>query len=374
MKKIFITGISLIGIVFILSGCSLTAKLPTVQIDNTANNTKDNVVPATDTIKTENLATTTKQDSSQSTLGVKLEFAKNTYQVGEQFVPGDFKITYSGKPLDILAIVEFSRTGYTKKFYSTTRVQAANQIFGTLGAFKIDSSGYDSTIKAFSDPGSYTYNIYVFDCQEIEKTMNKACKSIDLHTDTANAIKQVAYLAKDEQTITIVGEATTNKDTIPLKAEVKTDLNTNNNTAVLDCKNDLSCFINASRNCNPAKLTLTTGLDLGGIKASSITYQEIKGPQAGGCSFYIKYLDASISYSPEMKNELVKQGSTLAEVNAQEQEAQKQQKIVIGRNGTCLYKNNADLTQMLTNWQKGSYSSEDFDKGNCTGSYFDNTF
>jgi len=140
---------------------------------------------------------------NQTSLSVKLQFTKNTYQVGEEFIKGSYKISDNNDSLSLIHLVESSRKGYSGKYYSLSQSSGGGLTMGGLGAFQVDKDGYNAAVKSFAEAGTYYYKVYIFDCEEVEMAMGKKCTRIDLRTDTPDVIKKVDYLAMDEVEIIV---------------------------------------------------------------------------------------------------------------------------------------------------------------------------
>jgi len=143
----------------------------------------------------------------------------------------------------------------------------------------------------------------------------------------------------------------------------------------VDCKSDLDCFIEESKNCNSSKVINTITTDIFGVKQITTSFLEIKGMELDKCIFYIRTEKIDLTFPPEVAQEIVKQ---------QKEFYQKLE----GRDGNCKFKIN-DLTNMLIRWKAGNFSSGsvsckltpsgnkctteggDFGVAECDGTYFE---
>lgn len=126
-----------------------------------------------------------------------------------------------------------------------------------------------------------------------------------------------------------------------------------------DCGEDMDCFIEASKECKESKVVNTVTVDFGSAQQSTTSTYEIKGEEAGKCLFYLKTEKIDVELPP----------GTSPDVEKQQNDAYNQ---LEGREGTCKFQT-ADLTEMLTKWNQGEFSTGDFDKGDCDGTYFANS-
>ena len=144
---------------------------------------------------------------------------------------------------------------------------------------------------------------------------------------------------------------------------------------VLDCKQDLKCLIQASINCEPAKVVNTITIDIFGVKQTNTSFFEIKGSEIDKCTFYLRTEKIDLVFPANIPQEVVNQQKEIY-------------KKLEGREGTCKF-NTSDLTEVLTRWEKGNFSSGnisckltpsgnvceteggDFEVAECQGTYFE---
>lgn len=132
--------------------------------------------------------------------------------------------------------------------------------------------------------------------------------------------------------------------------------NVKKNEAV-DCKSDLDCFIEESKNCNPSKVINTITTDIFGVKQITTSFFEIKGMESDKCIFYIRTDKIDLTFPPETAQKIV---------NQQKEIYQKLE----GRDGNCKFKT-GDLTAILIRWKAGNLSSDDFKTAECSGKMFE---
>jgi hypothetical protein len=132
--------------------------------------------------------------------------------------------------------------------------------------------------------------------------------------------------------------------------------NVKKNEAV-DCKSDLDCFIEESKNCNLSKVINTITTDIFGVKQITTSFFEIKRMESDKCIFYIRTDKIDLTFPPETAQEIV---------NQQKEIYQKLE----GRDGNCKFKT-SDLTAMLIRWKAGDLSSDDFKIAECSGKMFE---
>lgn len=141
-------------------------------------------------------------------------------------------------------------------------------------------------------------------------------------------------------------------------------------TGPIDCGTDFDCFIEASRDCNPAKITHTLGpLNIFGMLQTTTSSLEIKGLEADKCVLYTRTEKIDLKFSEEAIQGLLASGLTHEEIQQKEQETNEQYDTFEGADGTCKFAPN-DLTAMLDRWKAGQFSSEDWAVAECEGVMF----
>jgi hypothetical protein len=119
----------------------------------------------------------------------------------------------------------------------------------------------------------------------------------------------------------------------------------------------LQCFSIAAKTCNPATVTVNGSLDIGGITTSLISYT-IKGMQGNKCTLGIKQHSVNHIFPSEVPEEDRKPVRDVL------------QKLV-GAEGTCLF-SKEELSNLFKNWSIGTFSTQDYENGQCSGAYFEN--
>ena len=143
---------------------------------------------------------------------------------------------------------------------------------------------------------------------------------------------------------------------------------------ILDCKQNLNCLIQASKDCRKAKAVFTATVNTFGVKQKTTSFLEIKGKKDNKCIFYLKTEKIALTFPPNVPRNIVNQQKAVY-------------KKLEGREGTCQFKT-SDLTAMLARWNKGIFKSGttsckltssgqvckttggDFGVAQCQGTYF----
>jgi hypothetical protein len=130
------------------------------------------------------------------------------------------------------------------------------------------------------------------------------------------------------------------------------------NLSTTDCKTDIVCFVNSISKNILTKVEYTVTVDIFGMmKQTSTNYMEIKKYDGDNLIFYIKNVENSAIYSSSTPQEVITSG-------------QEVYKALKGRDGTCNPKKE-DLLTLLSNWEIGSFSTNDWDGKKCEGLYFE---
>ena len=137
-------------------------------------------------------------------------------------------------------------------------------------------------------------------------------------------------------------------------------------------KPHLDCFIDAVRDCCPAKLVTETEINFFGVISYSKTYREIKGLQEERCVLYNRIDDWSYDYTEELRNQMLDSGMTEEEINQALEDSNEVVQDMIGKDSTCKYPIE-DLVNILEGEKEGSFSfsTEDIEKYECTGSMYE---
>jgi len=131
---------------------------------------------------------------------------------------------------------------------------------------------------------------------------------------------------------------------------------------------NFDCFIDASENCEPAKLLNTITIEIFGMLSTSTAYMELKGMESNKCIYYQRTENNSVEFTDELIQQMLDGGATQEEIDQQEQTANDSAQQTVGLEKTCKF-NQEDLTNMLNNWKEGSFSTEDWDVAECEGDY-----
>ncbi len=157
---------------------------------------------------------------------------------------------------------------------------------------------------------------------------------------------------------------------------------------VLDCEEDMDCFIEASEDCTPAKLSSTSTIELFGMVMVTSGFSEIKGEEEGKCVYYMRTENYEMHFSDEMVQQMLATGVTQEEIQQQEEETNEEYlEPFEGKDGICKFNKNSDLTNILIKAKEGTFSltascsttengfectsSNDWDVAECEGELFE---
>ena len=168
-----------------------------------------------------------------------------------------------------------------------------------------------------------------------------------------------------------------------------TQQNAQSSSVVTNCGANMNCLIDASKNCELAKLTDNTTVELFGMFITTTTFYEIKGAESNKCVLYLRTENQDVDFSSELVQQMLDGGATLEQIEQQKQEANKQAELVEGLDGTCKFNNNSDLTSLLSKLKSGTFSGSvscdltlsgsdctstgDWSVADCSGEMFEGT-
>lgn len=129
---------------------------------------------------------------------------------------------------------------------------------------------------------------------------------------------------------------------------------------IIDCGTNLDCFINASKECKPAKVIYIMNIPVLGISGTS--YLEIQGIETSKCILYLRTEKKETIFPagyPQDTAEMMKRLNEKLE----------------GKDGICKFEIN-DLVSVLEKWKEGSFSFSTETEGlegaeECRGEMFE---
>jgi len=142
-----------------------------------------------------------------------------------------------------------------------------------------------------------------------------------------------------------------------------------------NCVGNLSCLVESSKTCEPAKVSVSYTVDFFGVNYSYDDYYEIKGTENGKCSFYMKTNNVVVKYGEEAKQALLEQGMTEAQILEYENKGTADaQNNFKDKDADCLFSQNSALTNLLTEWKADDrYTTSISQIATCTGSLINST-
>ncbi|MFA6341054.1 MAG: hypothetical protein WCX27_02325 [Candidatus Paceibacterota bacterium] len=153
----------------------------------------------------------------------------------------------------------------------------------------------------------------------------------------------------------------------PTKENVSSSTtNVSTSTVKSDCGTDMNCFINAAKQCSTSTIEWSMTIDLFGVEDTSQLNMQIKGPTNDGkCMFYSHTNSRQVAMSAETMSKAKSEGVTDDQIQEQLKVMNDSVKDLTGMTTSCTFTNEY-LVQLLADWSKGNYSSEDLAPGNCT--------
>lgn len=133
---------------------------------------------------------------------------------------------------------------------------------------------------------------------------------------------------------------------------------------------NLDKLIDASKTCKGTNLKYVNTISLFGIEQTTVTYFEIKGLKEDKCELYIRSDEITIDLSDEFQRSYLSSGGTQAELDKLIIEANRKGDALEGKDGTCSF-DVSYLTNLLEEWNVGTFSNDYVEDGNCQGSMFE---
>ncbi len=156
----------------------------------------------------------------------------------------------------------------------------------------------------------------------------------------------------------------------------ESDKNVSINLGPVNCGSNMTCFINASKNCTPSFVKETRLVDVFGMfeQKTNIT-MTLGGLNSSNLCIYESRIDdiVSLDYTSEMKDmiksmiEENKDDLTEDEIKSAydiPEDSLSQAEDTIGMTTKCTF-TTTYLTELLVKWTKGSFGSKDLESGNC---------
>lgn len=115
------------------------------------------------------------------------------------------------------------------------------------------------------------------------------------------------------------------------------------------------CFIDASENCEKAKLLSSTAIEFFGIYITSTALFGLEGAEPNKCILSQKIESISVEFSDELVQQLLDDGYTQEEIDEEERKFSENSQDQVGLEFTCKF-DIEDLTGVLKRWKEGSFS------------------
>ncbi len=131
-----------------------------------------------------------------------------------------------------------------------------------------------------------------------------------------------------------------------------------------DCGRNLNCLSLAAKTCAPATATHEMALNMMGVEQRSTARLEILGRDGARCLFKTTPISASVKLGPQARQAAMKQGKNAAQIDQAEREANEKALANLGPARTCKIAP-AQLSQVITRWKNGSFSSSDLPAQDC---------
>ncbi|VVB82386.1 Uncharacterised protein [uncultured archaeon] len=144
--------------------------------------------------------------------------------------------------------------------------------------------------------------------------------------------------------------------------------------AFISCGTDMTCFINASTNCNPSNLTYSFYSGNSTWNQSNSYYYKIRGIEDSKCALYQEAISLSGNFTSFEWTSLTTAGNTTDQINQMVETENNYLSDLIGTSGICKFSgySYSDLTDYLNEVKLGNntISGSALTTYSCTGSLF----
>lgn len=136
--------------------------------------------------------------------------------------------------------------------------------------------------------------------------------------------------------------------------------NTATAPSIVNCENDMKCFIRAAQSCSPARTLMAVTLPFVTATIESTSSLEIRGPQGASCQLFTQVEELRTTFSSTGSEVSPEQQAMINEMNRQQ----------VGKNALCPAPI-SNIVSVLNRWNEGAYSTEDYPEMNCRGTLMD---
>lgn len=133
----------------------------------------------------------------------------------------------------------------------------------------------------------------------------------------------------------------------------------------MDCLTDQDCLIAATEVSQPTRVAWNMMANIYGVIVDSDTDMEITA-QAIRHKYQQKTVRIKTMLSDELKQALLEDGKTQAEIDQTEADAQTSAQEAVGTMMTCTFGDNKQMVGLLRQWQAGNFTEDDLNFAECT--------
>ena len=157
--------------------------------------------------------------------------------------------------------------------------------------------------------------------------------------------------------------------------EVENSYIIDSNLEFLDCEENFSCFVEASKNCVNSKVNYNVELNFFGTVFRYNYDYEIKKNASGICFLNFVINDIHLDLPAELINSIINE-TGLSEEEAIEELTMSNEAMVevieglIGTNASCSV-DSEYLYEILSRWEQDLISTSDWDEMDCSGTFFE---
>lgn len=144
--------------------------------------------------------------TKESNVSVTIDFPKTSFSVKE-WVKGKYTVKNTGPSFKAYIVESGKKEGYEKEYRArvVTEIGSGMGFSSSLGACEITETSSTCMLHYFISPGTYVYEIRVYDCSEIVKVFGECSTDVE----PKKVIAAISPLANVSKKVIVIGEPLT---------------------------------------------------------------------------------------------------------------------------------------------------------------------
>jgi len=125
-----------------------------------------------------------------------------------------------------------------------------------------------------------------------------------------------------------------------------------------NCEEDMDCFIQAAKSCEPTMVMFSASSERFGLLHAVTSELRIKGMKQDLCQYQSEVVSSDVKLTKEMREHVKAQGVPDSEIEAEEKRSKEHARKLIGAGMACEFETEK-LVTMLTNIKEGRGNEPD---------------